>query len=247
MSKTIKNLISYSLILLAILTLGAITLMAKEANAGDNAFYSAYNEPDLDADNDLPSRNPAPVVASINPSSGNLGGSSKTVTITGSGFVPHSVARLNGSDRPTTFVDYSHLLIHLNASDMYGASGKYITVWNPAPGGGYSNGVLFTINGYVAPKASSTGSTATSGNTSTRNSNSNNSGSVEGASDTNNGIPTTDDYSALASNAIFGSNGFMPSGLVQWLLFAIFILLIIIIVRKVFFADKYHQTPLKHA
>ncbi len=52
---------------------------------------------------------------------------------------------------------------------------------------------------------------------------------------------------ALAANAVYGSNSFLPSGLIQWILFGIFILLLIILVRKIFGAEKnYHATPLKH-
>jgi hypothetical protein len=60
--------------------------------------------------------------------------------------------------------------------------------------------------------------------------------------------PATDNTgSDLASNAIFGTAGFLPSGLIQWILFAIFILLIIILIRKVSGAkEKYQTEPLKH-
>ncbi len=52
--------------------------------------------------------------------------------------------------------------------------------------------------------------------------------------------------SNLAANVIYGSNSFLPSGLVQWILFAIFILIIIILIRKVFGGEKnYHATPMK--
>ncbi len=56
--------------------------------------------------------------------------------------------------------------------------------------------------------------------------------------------PITD----LAANAVFGApHSFMPSGIVQWILFAIFILLIVILFRKVTNADKkYHAKALKH-
>ena len=53
--------------------------------------------------------------------------------------------------------------------------------------------------------------------------------------------------SGLAANALFGSSGFLPSGLLQWILFAIFVLLIVILGRKVFGAEKkYQESPLKH-
>ena len=46
---------------------------------------------------------------------------------------------------------------------------------------------------------------------------------------------------------IFGQNSFMPSGLLQWIIFAVLILIVILLVRKVFgLSDKYFSTPLKH-
>ncbi|OGI73693.1 hypothetical protein A3D42_00550 [Candidatus Nomurabacteria bacterium RIFCSPHIGHO2_02_FULL_41_18] len=53
-------------------------------------------------------------------------------------------------------------------------------------------------------------------------------------------------YGNLAAGAIFGQSGFLPSGLVQWILLAILILLIIVLARKVFGGAKnYYSTPLK--
>jgi hypothetical protein len=60
---------------------------------------------------------------------------------------------------------------------------------------------------------------------------------------------TTNSNSAnnLAANAVYGGNSFLPSGLIQWILFAIFILLLVILVRKIFGAEeRYHASPLKH-
>ena len=57
-----------------------------------------------------------------------------------------------------------------------------------------------------------------------------------------------DGYGALATNAVFGSVGFYPSGLVQWLIFAILVLVAVILVRKIFgFSDNYDSTPMKQA
>lgn len=53
--------------------------------------------------------------------------------------------------------------------------------------------------------------------------------------------------SSLAANAIFGSNSFLPSGLIQWILFAILVLLIVILVRKIYGGgEAYHAAPMKH-
>jgi hypothetical protein len=52
---------------------------------------------------------------------------------------------------------------------------------------------------------------------------------------------------AVAANAVYGSSGFLPSGLIQWILFAIFVLLIVILSRRIFGAkEKYQTAPLKH-
>ncbi len=56
---------------------------------------------------------------------------------------------------------------------------------------------------------------------------------------------TTD--STLAANSIFGSNSFMPTGIIQWIFFAILILLLVILVRKLHGGqDRYHAIPMKH-
>ncbi len=62
-----------------------------------------------------------------------------------SSFTPASVGRWNGSDRPTTFSDSSTLFVHLTALDMGTPGPGSVTVFNPAPGGGLSNAVTFTV------------------------------------------------------------------------------------------------------
>ena|SRR3989338_4550540 len=53
--------------------------------------------------------------------------------------------------------------------------------------------------------------------------------------------------SNLAAGAIFGSNSFMPSGLIQWIFFAILVLLVVILIRKIYSGnEKYDAIPMKH-
>lgn len=54
-------------------------------------------------------------------------------------------------------------------------------------------------------------------------------------------------YGNLSANALFGSNGFMPTGLVQWIILTIVILAIIFLWRYVHAEEKYLAEPLKHA
>lgn len=53
--------------------------------------------------------------------------------------------------------------------------------------------------------------------------------------------------SNLTANALSATNSFMPNSIIEWVLFAILVLLIVILVRKLIGADKnYFATPLKH-
>lgn len=58
----------------------------------------------------------------------------------------------------------------------------------------------------------------------------------------------SNDSSNLAANAFWGSNSFMPSGIIQWILFAILVLVAVILGRKIYGGkEKYHATPMKHS
>ena len=199
--------------------------------------------------------NPTPYVTSISPNSTNINtGTNMVIAVTGNGFIPSSVARVNGSDRMTTFIDYSHILVRLYPNDLYNTDGFYINVFNGLPGGGYSNSEYFTIN-KVVPVAN-TNKNNNSSSTITRNTVTNTNNTDNTYSNTTQTENTTNsdsddsnnNASNLAATAIFGSTGFLPSGLIQWVLFAIIILLIVIFVRRIFGArKKYEETPLKHA
>ena len=93
--------------------------------------------------------------------------------------------------------------------------------------------------------------TNTQNNTTTSNTqtttNSTNSNTATTTPSTEDNTSTTNSTNDLASNAIFGSSSFLPSGLIQWILFAIFILIIIILVRRIFGAtETYEEAPMKH-
>ncbi len=66
-------------------------------------------------------------------------------------------------------------------------------------------------------------------------------------SDSSDTSDTNDNYSDIAANALYGSNSFMPTGIVQWIFFVILILAIIFLWRCVYAEEKYMSEPLKHA
>jgi hypothetical protein len=89
--------------------------------------------------------NPVPSVVSVSPSSVTAGAAAFTMTVTGSGFVSGSVVRWNGAARPTTFVNGTQLQASIPASDVAAAGSAQVSVWTPAPGGGTSGNLTFTI------------------------------------------------------------------------------------------------------
>jgi hypothetical protein len=68
-----------------------------------------------------------------------------------------------------------------------------------------------------------------------------------GAIRANNETTTNPNGSSLTANVLDGYDGFLPKGIIGWILFAIFLLIIIILVRKIFGAEsRYLASPLKH-
>jgi Tol biopolymer transport system component len=92
-----------------------------------------------------PTPNPAPTVTTLSPNSATTGGLAFTLTVRGSNFVSVSTVQWNGNSRTTTFVSSTQLQAHIMAADLATKGTVAITVINPAPGGGTSNGVNFTI------------------------------------------------------------------------------------------------------
>ena len=70
------------------------------------------------------------------------------LVVSGLNFGPSSVVRWNGADRPTTFDNNSLgtiLTAQISASDIAAPGTAAVTVFSPAPGGGSSNSLTFTI------------------------------------------------------------------------------------------------------
>ena len=245
MNKINNNKIVFGLKILYIFAFGLIFMPFNNATAAPTYVYGhdnadgSYTFGDFVWGNSTSTNetnNPLPSVDSINPRFGNVNVNIKTITITGRGFIPSSIVRINNSSRSATFIDGSHLLVEITGNDIYtyrANGGFFISVFNGFPGGGYSNAAFFTVNN---PSAAV---------------NINNSNNYDYSTQIVNETSNTagdQNYSNLASNAIFGSNGFLPSGLTQWVLFGIIILLIVIFARKIFSArENYDETPMKHA
>ncbi|MGA2905996.1 MAG: VCBS repeat-containing protein [Candidatus Korobacteraceae bacterium] len=68
------------------------------------------------------------------------------LTVNGTGFVSGSVVNWNGSPRTTVYANNSKLYAYILSTDTEQATTAWITVVNPAPGGGTSNVVFLPIN-----------------------------------------------------------------------------------------------------
>ncbi len=94
----------------------------------------------------LSQSNPVPFVNQpLAPSSAPPGSPGLTLTVNGTQFVSTSVVNWNGTPLSTTFVSFHQLMANVPGSNLTSASTASVTVSSPAPGGGTSNTVFFTI------------------------------------------------------------------------------------------------------
>ena len=89
--------------------------------------------------------NPRPTLASINPAFVVAGAPAFTLTVTGANFISGATIHWNGAPRTTTFVSATQLTAQIPASDVAMNGAANVTVVNPAPGGGASGSISFTI------------------------------------------------------------------------------------------------------
>ncbi|MFN7945640.1 MAG: hypothetical protein U0Z53_09820 [Blastocatellia bacterium] len=90
--------------------------------------------------------NPVPALTSLNPDAARVGTNGLTLTLNGSGFVAGSLVRWNSADRLTIFISSTQLLAAITPADLATVATASITVFNPAPGGGVSGALPFTVN-----------------------------------------------------------------------------------------------------
>ena len=90
--------------------------------------------------------NPVPSLTQLEPSSIKAGSPGFTLTVKGTGFVSTTQAYWNGSARNTTYGGPGSLKVDILASDIQTPGTAKVTAANPAPGGGKSNSLTFTIN-----------------------------------------------------------------------------------------------------
>jgi hypothetical protein len=91
-------------------------------------------------------RNPVPGTQSLSPASATHGSWNFAVTVKGKGFVPGSLVTWNGSALAADYVSATQLTVYVPASLIASTGTAKVVVTNPAPGGGVSSALTFTIN-----------------------------------------------------------------------------------------------------
>jgi 6-phosphogluconolactonase len=119
------------------------------AVAGTAAITVFNPAPGEGASNSLTFTITGPTITTISPNSADTGGAAFTLTVNGSNFLTGSVVNFAGVARATTFVSPSQLTAAIPAAAITTARIAAVTVTNPAPSGGASNPVNFTIGRFL--------------------------------------------------------------------------------------------------
>ncbi len=125
------------------------------AAANQPAGISVFNPPPGGGSSNLvvftvmePGQNPAPGITALSPASiiaQGAAGAPLVVTVQGSNFMADAQAQWNGAPRPVKWIDDGAVEVTLSAGDLALPGSGELHIVNPAPGGGASNGALFTI------------------------------------------------------------------------------------------------------
>jgi len=98
-----------------------------------------------------PPANPNPSINALSPNSNQLDGTGFTLSVVGSNFIAGSSVQWNAASMPTTFVNSNLVTAEIPASAVAVTGPDTVTVVNPAPGGGTSNSLNFTVPCVIAP------------------------------------------------------------------------------------------------
>jgi hypothetical protein len=111
--------------------------------SGTGSFTSAPTQ------TETVTNNPVPAITTLSPTSATAGAASQPLTINGSNFLTTSTVTYNNVSHTATYVSAAQLTITLTTGDQATAGTYAVVVTNPAPGGGASNSVNFTVNNLV--------------------------------------------------------------------------------------------------
>jgi trimeric autotransporter adhesin len=88
---------------------------------------------------------PVPVASSLIPATVTHGTGNFRMSVRGSGFVPGSIVTWNGKRISASYVSATQMTVYVTKATIASSGIPTVTVKNPAPGGGTSNSLTFTI------------------------------------------------------------------------------------------------------
>lgn len=131
---------------------GTVTVPANQLSAPVTVTALAQGQADITASLNATSAsstvtvvNPVPSITTLSPASAPSGSPATTLTITGQQFVSGAIVRFGVTGLTTTFVNATQLTALIPATALTANGTMPVTVENPAPGGGASNSLPFTI------------------------------------------------------------------------------------------------------
>jgi hypothetical protein len=95
--------------------------------------------------------NPVPAISLLSPSTASAGGPQFTLTVTGSNFIASSTVNWNGAGLATTYVSATSLTATVPAANIASVTTANVSVTTPAPGGGTSGTLTFTVSAAPNP------------------------------------------------------------------------------------------------
>ena len=106
----------------------------------------------------LPATNPVPVAGTLSPANIANGSSPFVLTVNGASFTTDSSVQINGNTLPTTYVSSTQISAVVPAGYVANTGTLPVTVQTPAPGGGSSAALTFTVTQAITPNLTQTGS-----------------------------------------------------------------------------------------
>lgn len=122
------------------LVIWGIVSLSFLVGCGGGASQSLNNQPPPPTGSNL-----APSITTLSPNTSVAGGAAFMLTITGTNFVAASRVTFGRAAPTTTFVNSTQLTAAIPAAVIASVGMVAVTVSNPAPGGGTSNALSFTI------------------------------------------------------------------------------------------------------
>ncbi|PYR51180.1 MAG: hypothetical protein DMF89_06935 [Acidobacteria bacterium] len=123
----------------------------------NNGYSRAATSPAVSVNSSL---NPVPTITSLSPPQAIVGTGAFTLTVGGNAFIASSVVKWNGANRATTYVGPTTLQAAITAADLASIGTATVSVQNPAPGGGTSGTLPFSI---IAPPSLTVSATTVTG------------------------------------------------------------------------------------